>query len=197
MSFLTKLPRSRYRMDAFKSFDADQVDFNANTLRAMAWMSQLAYESDEPAKIDDIASDWGMTVADDGIISEDVRTIIPKASTQAIACRRGTSLIFAFAGTDPVVLANWITNFDINITDVGSARGFTIAADAVWPRIESLIKKTPATTPILVTGHSLGGALAVLTAQRIEAMRPGSVRAVYTFGMPRAGSPEFAKSYNG
>lgn len=40
----------------------------------------------------------------------------------------------------------------------------------------------------LVSGHSLGGALAVLLAERLEAAHPGSVAGVLTLGQPRVGN---------
>jgi pimeloyl-ACP methyl ester carboxylesterase len=65
----------------------------------------------------------------------------------------------------------------------------------VWPKIQAVLKAaTP--TKIFVTGHSLGGALAVLTAEKINTVLPGRVRAVYTFGMPRTGDRNFATGYN-
>ena len=53
MSFLTKLPADRYDRDAFKRF-AGGKQFDIGNARAMAWMSQLAYETDEPGEIADI-----------------------------------------------------------------------------------------------------------------------------------------------
>jgi triacylglycerol lipase len=196
MSFLTKLPRGRYSSDAFAHFDADREDFNFEVARAMAWMSQFAYETDEPTKVAEIAAEWRIIIPHDGIISEEVATPLPKTSTQVIVGNRDSATIIAFAGTDPLVLADWITDFDLGITNTGTANGFAAAAEAVWPKIRAFVQGAQARSPFLITGHSLGGALAVLTADRINALRPGSVRAVYTFGMPRAGDLEFATSYN-
>ena len=196
MSFLTKLPRDRYRSDAFARFRVDHEGFNPGVARAMAWMSQLSYETDEPAKIADIAAKWAVTILPGGIISEEVATPLPKASTQVIVGNHDSATIITFAGTDPLVLADWITDFDLNITDAGTANGLAVAAEAVWPKVRALLQSAQARAPVVVTGHSLGGALAVLTAARINALAPGRVRAVYTFGMPRAGDPEFAAAYD-
>lgn len=49
--------------------------------------------------------------------------------------------------------------------------------------------------PLFITGHSLGGALAVLTA--FELAQSGyNVQAVYTFGCPRIGDSVFGDLYN-
>ena len=47
-----------------------------------------------------------------------------------------------------------------------------------------------------VTGHSLGGALAALIANRIGTELQADLDAVYTFGMPRTGNKAFADLYN-
>lgn len=49
--------------------------------------------------------------------------------------------------------------------------------------------------PIFVTGHSLGGGLAILCA--LELVRQGfNVAGVYTFGQPRVGNKEFCQLYD-
>ncbi|MBI3435693.1 MAG: lipase family protein [Proteobacteria bacterium] len=202
MSFLTKLPRERYPSDAFSRFDPARDGFDRGTALALAWMSQLAYETDEPAKVAAIAQAWGMTIPPGAIVSEEVATPLPQASTQAVVALGAPATVIAFAGTDPLVLANWVTDFDIGMTTSGTANGFAVAAQAAWPKIRALLPNTvPAANaasapPIFVTGHSLGGALAVLTAEKIDQQFPGAVRAVYTYGMPRAGNAAFASAYN-
>jgi triacylglycerol lipase len=192
MSFLTKLPLALYDRGAFDGFAATG-DFTLGTAKAMAWLSQLSYETDEPDKIAGILQGWGLRLGDPGIIVEEVGTVLPKASTHCIlATGRGANFI-AFAGTDPLVLANWISDFDAHIDETKTAEGFQIAADAVWPRLKAAMAKTPlADNKMFVTGHSLGGALAALTALRIDRDRVGEICAVYTFGMPRPGSADFA-----
>jgi triacylglycerol lipase len=196
VSFLTKLPRERYSESAFDSF-VGGAEFNLGDAKAQAWMCQLAYETDQPDKIEDVLKSWGLSLLDDGIVVEEVATVLPKSCTCCfVAAGRGATFI-AFAGTDPVVLANWITDFDAHIDDSGAARGYETAAAAVWPRLKSLLAKLPAAGgKIVITGHSLGGALAALTAHTAATDGGGSVQAVYTFGMPRPGDPAFAAAYN-
>ena len=48
-------------------------------------------------------------------------------------------------------------------------------------------------TPILITGHSLGGALAVLSALDIKKeLMFNETISLYTFGAPRVGNDEFS-----
>ena len=65
-------------------------------------------------------------------------------------------------------------------------QGFQILFDRIWPLLEPLLCDQP--RPLFITGHSLGGALALMSAAR---MRP---EALYTFGSPRVGNPGFTSS---
>jgi len=197
MISFTKLPRQRYDPNALDGFESGR-DFALGTGKALMWLSQLAYETDEPDKIIDVLQSWGLQLVVDGIIIEDVGTALPVASTRCfVATGRGATLI-AFAGTDPLVLANWITDFDAHIDRTQTARGYQVATDAVWQRLRSVISKTaPITNKVFVAGHSLGGVLAALTALNIDGDCLADVVAVYTFGMPRPGSKLFAdRQYN-
>lgn len=48
---------------------------------------------------------------------------------------------------------------------------------------------------IFITGHSLGGALAVLAGHRINELYEGSIEAIYTFGQPAVGGKGFKHAY--
>jgi triacylglycerol lipase len=118
------------------------------------------------------------------------------ARTHCFVCTRGDTAIVAFAGTDPIDVANWITNFTVGQVPDGTTIGHEIAAASVWPVLKARLQRLPAGTHVFVTGHSLGGALAVLIARNIVKEQIASVAAVYTFGMPRAGNRDFASTYN-
>jgi hypothetical protein len=162
----------------------------------MAWMCQLSYETADPDKIKSVAGDFGLELVDGSIISEASVTALPMSSTHLIAARRDGAVILAFAGTDPVSLANWITDFDIGVTSVGAAHGFAAAAESVRPKIERLLESVWPVGPVFVTGHSLGAALAAITAISIRPAFSQRVRAVYALGMPRAGDAQFLSAYN-
>lgn len=66
--------------------------------------------------------------------------------------------------------------------------GFWRAESALWPRIEAWLAERHA-KEVVVTGHSLGAAMATVTAARL----PGA--SLITFGSPRVGSPAFARSF--
>jgi triacylglycerol lipase len=197
VSFFTKLPAHRYGTDAFARFKGG-MEFRLEDAKAFAWMSQLAYETDEPEKIIAILNLWGLQLADNGIVVKETKTELPLASTRCFVATGPNTTLVAFAGTDPLVLANWISDFDIHLRETGAADGFSTAADAVWPKLKPCIGRSVATrTDVFLTGHSLGAALAALVAYRINQERLADVKAVYTFGMPRPGDSAFAAAYNG
>lgn len=194
MSFFTTLPKELYSLSAFDSFVASG-DFRLGNAKAMIWMSQLAYEAEDPnqpGKIKDVLASLGLALVDGGMIANDDKMIVPKVKTRGfVAAGRGATIV-AFAGTDPVVLANWISDFDAHIGPAQTADGYRIAAAAVADQVKRAISAPAlANNKIFVTGHSLGGALAALSAREIVSSG-AAVTAVYTFGMPRAGSPDFA-----
>jgi hypothetical protein len=49
---------------------------------------------------------------------------------------------------------------------------------------------------VFVTGHSLGGALAVLAASVLLSEGRQQIAAVYTYGQPRVGDPEFSAAFD-
>jgi triacylglycerol lipase len=65
-------------------------------------------------------------------------------------------------------------------------RGFHTALGLIWPDLRICLQSFPG--PWFYTGHSLGGALAMLAAAHHPA------RAVYTFGAPRVGDTGFLQS---
>lgn len=67
-----------------------------------------------------------------------------------------------------------------------------------WLRTQPsfLAGSASAKLPVLVTGHSLGGAMATLFAFEAPLLIPGiAISAVYTFGQPRTGSLAFSGAY--
>jgi triacylglycerol lipase len=194
MSWLVELDQAEYDKagNVFKDLSADTSDYLLANARASGWFSQLAYESDA-AKINRILSSYNLDLVQR--ISRSSPTILPLTDTKClIASGRGVTMI-GFGGTDPVNFANWITDFSFRPTqDVHG--GFRAAVDVVANDIldvASAARKDG--NAVIITGHSLGGALAVLAASRLHdnGLPP---QMVYTFGMPRVGQPIFADGYN-
>ena len=205
MSFLVELPERLYQPDAFKRFSA-APEFDLGTARAMAWMAQLAYETGDPDKIGRICALWELR--DPCVIANPRKLELPLVQTRAIVAEGHGATILAFAGTDPLVPANWFTDFDVKLmpgiampgatVSPGSVhRGFENGLNAVWDQVAAALAGRGA-QPVVVAGHSLGAALAAVAADRALSDENLNVRAsaVYCFGMPRVGDADFALRYN-
>lgn len=106
----------------------------------------------------------------------------------------------AFRGTDEV--RDWIDN--INALTIptplgGQHRGFVSALDKIYHAVSQEVgavrHEAAEPLPLYLTGHSLGGALATLYAARMmEEDYP--FYSLYTFGSPRVGDREFARTFN-
>ena len=114
------------------------------------------------------------------------RDDLPMSSTQLIVAIRDGVAIVVIAGTDPLTLPDWITDFRFLPTAKGSAHGFTEAAVSVVAAIKALLDGAAAGLPVFVTGHSLGGALAALIAQCIHSRTSPPVSAPFIHSACRA-----------
>jgi hypothetical protein len=128
--------------------------------------------------------------------------------------------ILAFRGTEPANAINWLTSADTEARDFyGHGKvhhGFHANVEALWSYIEAALGdavrglapagngegKAARLEPLqhlFITGHSLGGAMAVLAAAKLlrdEACKSlrSLLRGVYTFGQPQVGDAEFVRS---
>ena len=192
MSVLVELPPELYDREAFKKFEP-RSEFSLDHARAMMWMSQLAYETHRPATIEHVRKLWEFDE-----ITPVVRTnssVIKGAimDSRGIIAKRGNVTVVAFAGTDPAVLENVISDFDVApVGPTGTHHGFKAAFDAVAEDVGPAI--TASAKPVFITGHSLGAALATFTTQRHA--NAAQLAATYLYGAPRVGGTTFASQYN-
>ncbi len=199
MSFLVEMDRDRYPADALGSFDAMTLDLSSRatmlrTGRAMMWLAQLAYETANPDKITDILGSWNLTRRI--LIDNPPDTALPlKTACAVIADGRGATIV-AFAGTDPLKINDWITDFDALPSAAGIQTGFANAVDHIWQPISGAIAHPLAAERSLVfTGHSLGGALAIVAAERAARELGVKPAAIFTYGSPRPGDARFAEAF--
>lgn len=192
MSFLVELPLETYADHLFDDF-APAADFHVGTARALMWASQLAYEvRDARHKVKPVLQRWGLQPVT--LVANNVAPRLPLASTRGIIATGRGATIAAFAGTDPAAISNWITNLNVGNRARDIHRGFEDAVDAVWNDIAAALR--PNTPPLFIAGHSLGGALAVIAAERLRRELKIEPAAIYTFGAPRVGTAGFAGAYN-
>jgi hypothetical protein len=109
-----------------------------------------------------------------------------------------THAVLAFRGSDPVTLPNWLTDVVVKLVahaeyDGRVHHGFSSVLKHTWGKVAQLIKQID-DKPLFLTGHSMGGALAVLTACRLAKMGRAPV-ATYTYGSPRVGDHTFCAGY--
>ncbi|AJY75408.1 lipase family protein [Paenibacillus beijingensis] len=75
-------------------------------------------------------------------------------------------------------------------------RGFTCIYQSTRNELIRELNKLSTTKKLFVAGHSLGGALAVLTALDIAVNTAFKNPFVYTYGSPRVADPDFASRFN-
>lgn len=117
----------------------------------------------------------------------------PEAHASIVDC--GNSRLLAFRGTKSV--EDIITDVRVsreNIAGGSVHMGFYASVDTIFKDIFSCVAINDG-KPLIVTGHSLGGAQAAIAAWRLK-MLGIKIHSVYTFGKPRAGSRSWANAYN-
>jgi hypothetical protein len=158
-------------------------------------MSQLAYETHVPQTITAVSGFW--TLFNVKPLIQPAKSTLPVSDTRGVIAQRDGATIIAFAGTDPLILENWVSDFYLGRPKGDVHQGFKDAAAAVWDDVRTaLIAASAAGSPIFITGHSLGAALAVVTADRAR-IEPGIARPqVYLYGCPRVCAVDAAATYN-
>ena len=132
--------------------------------------------------------------------------VIDVAETQGFVCRRSAGdepyVVVAFRGTEKKV-ADWLTDADCKPEVDGQKkvhRGFLKALtgnrDVSNRTVTDIVKlalqsEDAQGLPVFITGHSLGGALALLTTVLVA---PDVNGACYTFGAPRVANCEYFRN---
>lgn len=170
-------------------FRADETEFHLTNSWWLAEAAMLAYVDDATF----LASQLRAAGLDH------VRTYeSPESSlwdTQGWIAHNDRYVIVSMRGTDPREIKDLLT--DLNFLQTGSVlrgrvhAGFKAGLDDVWTELASHLNQlADGGRKVWFTGHSLGGALAVLAAHRF-----GRAAGVYTFGSPRVGDAIFAEGY--
>ena len=193
---LTRMEPSRFSADdlaKLTSFHHEVLGFDEVNILWCARISSLAYETADV--IAEQVTGWGGEHA----FLEDGRH-----GTQCLFVRMPKFAILAFRGTEVDRVEDVMTDLLLlqrrpSWHDDGPVRvhtGFERALASNWSAIEALMAPASAAAepvPLWVTGHSLGGALAVMAAERLAgAAAPVQIGGLFTFGQPRVGDDAYA-----
>lgn len=119
-----------------------------------------------------------------------------KDGAQCHAFWNKAEYVLAFRGTEPTEFND--IKADLNalpdVANNGSGwvhNGFQEEVNKIWDDVIRHLKAHP-NKDLFITGHSLGGAMATIATSRLG----DSVKALFTFGSPRAGTRSFVKSFS-
>jgi predicted lipase len=181
------------------TFDHSAAGYSLSHAYCLARAADLAYKDD--AVVDQQARDWGF----DEVRHFQTRFTppFPLQDTQAYTMASDRVIVTAFRGTEAKEIRDWLTDASTPPWP-GPARtgyvhyGFAEALESVFPDVaKTLAQLRTNGQSVWFTGHSLGGALAMLVAARLELEEP-RLRAdgVVTFGQPRTCDRMLADAYN-
>lgn len=113
--------------------------------------------------------------------------------------QNANTVVIAFRGTEPTQLNDVLADLkawkETSETTGRVHSGFKTEIDKLWPTIikwlASSVKKKDT---VIVTGHSLGAAMATLAASRAYDM--GYKTNLYNFGSPRVGNYDWSKQFD-
>jgi len=163
---------------------ASDADYRRIAL-TMARLCGLAYRNDPTTADPDMRAEFPQAIN------------LSHPTTEGFVCANDDHLVIVIRGTDEP--DDWLANLDFTqMNHYGGAihRGFWLALNQIWSEVVELIEQLDnGRQHIWVTGHSLGGALAVLVAKRLEEeyRRP---QAVFTFGAPRVANPSAVAAFD-
>lgn len=181
------------------AFDQTTTDYSLTHAYWMARACDLAYKSE--SEIDEQARARGFDT-----VRHHETTFTPPfplQDTQAFTVAGDHMIVTAFRGTEPARIRDWLTD-STTPPWPGPGRtgyvhhGFAEALDSVFPAVRKAIAELRTDGQSLwFTGHSLGGALAMLAAARLH-LEDSRLLAdgVVTFGQPRTCDRLLAAAYN-
>ena len=165
-----------------------------------AFASMAAYSSDTSATVREELKSRGWTL-------EEITAYASKADAKTLLLRRSTTAgrinILSICGTEDqkdaeIDLRVKLVPFDVEGGSVH--QGFADYAEVLLSsdRVRELIDEIETTgEKLYLTGHSLGGAAALMTAARLTERGLGDRLEVITFGAPAVGDRYFVEHFNG
>ncbi|MEM9809115.1 MAG: lipase family protein, partial [Cyanobacteria bacterium P01_D01_bin.56] len=203
-----RILRTPYQQNDFNGLK-EFTNYNTKLALSLAKASMLVYQ--DIRYVLEILELWGIKDTRD-----DFQYFNNKEyDTQAFIFRTDGCIVLAFRGSQEI--RDWYTNFSTQLrkftirregqTTISSYKGKVHTGFFLgWASIEKEVlaqikhwqnelKPGQSLPPLLVTGHSLGGALATMAAASLQDNNM-AVAGLYTFGQPRAGDISFTRQLN-
>ena len=165
----------------------------------LALASELAYQ--DKATIERRAREWGF----DTVRHHETRFTppFPLEDTQAYTMAGDDMIVTAFRGTEPNQIKDWLSDATTppcaGPGGTGFVHyGFAEALDSIYPDVRDTYSELRTNgQSVWFTGHSLGGALAMLAGARMYLEDPRlAADGVYTYGQPRTCDAILVSAYN-
>lgn len=126
-------------------------------------------------------------------------SLLENGSAKAVVMIHGSEAVIAFEGTNGLDdIGDWFANLDkeLDLMPEGQVhRGFLRAYNLLADRVRKTLE-IRRVSHVWVTGHSLGGAMAVICASELQRQGKVQVRGVVTFGQPLLLAPTCARAVN-
>jgi predicted lipase len=185
-----------FEPDDLKNIPTFRAAYSDRTAMLMAKLAHRAYDSFD-------ADDISFKTFNDDLLARgftNCKGLIDRdAGTAGFVVEGSDLIVIVFRGTTDRL--DWITNVNARFVALqGGTRVHTGFFQAYWPIrdimfdfVKRAIQDKP--RPIYITGHSLGGALALMATAELANDEDATIRdciaACYTFGCPRAGDSSF------
>jgi hypothetical protein len=203
------------RVPSIESIVTDKYD--ARLAYIMSVIAAWSY-SDERALADKLRY-YGIEKSRVRRISVQNDALLVVATAYFVQSASGRVGVLAFRGTDPASFVTVLADGEVmQRSFFGGAvhSGFYANVEAVWDEVMECLDAAPQNAHIedakgtraglacplealYITGHSLGGAMAVLAAARLFGgdCDPKIIKGVYTFGQPMVGNKAFSERCRG
>lgn len=163
--------------------DPKLLDRDSFTLKAayvLVRLAEAAYWTEAPLKRH--AQAWGFTAC----------SFLEEEEKQCFIVSTEKTVILAFRGSESV--RDWIVNMKFTMTDFppGAIHTGFSSIRSFWPQVRAELSEQEAERKRLwLTGHSLGGAYAMLAAHLL-AETDFTITSLVTYGQPLVGDRDFA-----